>query len=168
MNMATTPIPVQQGGQAMSPMPAPATDPFQYFRNEMERMFDRFSRGFTLPAFRMGSSIGASVPVADVTEDDKSFKIAVELPGISEKDVEVMLSDDLLTIRGEKKQAEERKEEGYYLAERSYGMFERSFVVPPSVDSSKISANVTNGVLSVVLPKIPEAAPKKIEVKAAA
>ena len=86
---------------------------------------------------------------------------------MNEKDVEVSLSGTTLTIKGEKKQEREEKDKGYYLSERSYGSFQRAFTLPEGADGEKIAASFANGVLTVTVPKTAQAAPKKIEVKAA-
>jgi HSP20 family protein len=114
------------------------------------------------------TSFGAAVPAVDITEDDKGYRIAAELPGMSEKDIDVSISGDMLTIKGEKRQEREEKEKNRYLSERSYGMFQRSFPLPEGVDRDKISADFSKGVLTLTLPKTADAQKqqKKIEVKA--
>ena len=94
--------------------------------------------------------------------------LTAELPGMEEKNVEVTLSDDLLTIKGEKTAETEKKDKNTYLSERCYGAFQRSFVVPEGVDSDKIKAEFAKGVLTVTLPKAAPAMKKTIEVKKAA
>ena len=138
-------------------------------RREMDRMFDDVLKGFGtggLPA-ALG---GAGVPRMDVKETATGIEITAELPGVDESDVEVELSDDVLTIRGEKKVEKEEgdKEKGYHLMERSYGSFARSIALPFEADSEKVSADFSKGVLKVVIPRPAAAAAKtkKIEVKA--
>jgi HSP20 family protein len=106
---------------------------------------------------------------ADVVEGDKDYRITAELPGMSEKDIEIALVGDVLTLKGEKKEEHEEKGESRYVAERRYGTFQRSFALPEDVDAEKIAASFKNGVITVTLPKRPDAQPKqrKIEVKAA-
>ena len=96
------------------------------------------------------------------------MKVTAELPGVDEKDVEVTLTDDLLTIKGEKKREQEKKEEAYHAVERSYGSFARSLRLPFAVDQSKVDAKFKKGVLTITMPKPPEAqkSAKKIEIKA--
>lgn len=169
--MATTPVEVKK-----TPAPRAATDPWQTFRSEMDRMFDRFS-GFGLPSMRRmfdltpsgESSFTFNVPAVDVTEDDKVFKIAAELPGLEEKDIEVSVTGDVLTLKGEKRQEKEEKNKNWYVSERTYGSFQRAFTLPDGVDRDKIAAEFAKGVLTVTLPKNAEAQKqqKKIEVKAA-
>jgi len=169
--MASTPVEVKKT------TPAPTTpDVWRSMRTEMDRLFDRFATGFGMPswgrmwdlapAFR--TELTMPTPAVDITEDDSGYKITAELPGLEDKDVEVTLTDDVLTIKGEKSTETEKKEKNYHLSERSYGAFRRSFVLPESVDSDKIVASVAKGVLTVAVPKAAAAKPKTIEVKAAA
>ena len=93
----------------------------------------------------------------DVTETDKAYEIAAELPGMSDKNVEVKLADGVLTIKGEKQEEKEEKKKDYYLHERNFGSFQRAFQVPDGVDADKIEASFKNGVLTVTLPKSAQA-----------
>ncbi len=129
-------------------------------QREIDRMFDRF-RGGTVD----DSGADTWMPAVDILERDSSYHIKVELPGVDKNDVKITVQNDVLTIRGEKKQEAERKGENYHRLERSYGIFQRSFTLPTSVQSEKIEASYDNGVLNVVLPKSEEAKPKQIEVK---
>jgi len=165
--MAMTPVPAKQ------PVPAPASTPdiWRSFRTEMDRLFDRFTSGFSMtpfPSVGFRTSFDAPSPAVDITEDEAAFQLSAELPGMTEKDIEVSLSGDALTIKGEKHQEREEKDQNHYLTERSYGEFRRAFILPESVNREKVAAEFTNGVLTVTLPKTLQAAPKKIEVKAAA
>jgi HSP20 family protein len=174
--MAETPVEVKKA----PPAPARAAavpDVWQSFRSEMDRLFDRFSGNFGFPSLRrmfdfdpsrFESSFGMAVPAVDVSEDDKAYKISAELPGMSDKDVEVSVSGDMIAIKGEKRQEREEKEQNRYLSERSYGSFQRSFSLPEGVDRDKIAAEFSKGVLTITLPKSAEAQKqrKKIEVKA--
>jgi HSP20 family protein len=130
----------------------------------MERLFEDFSRdfGWGAPAVTgMGE-----VPRIDVSETDSELKIEAELPGVEEKDIEVVLSDGRLTIKGEKKAEKEEKKKDYHLVERSYGSFARSIGLPFEADSDKVKASFSKGVLTVTVPKPPEvkAKEKKIQV----
>ena len=108
------------------------------------------------------------MPSVDVTETDKEIEIAAELPGLEEKDVRINLSDNLLTIRGEKKAEKEQKDKNYRIVERSYGSFERTLELPEGINAEAIKANISKGVLKVtLLPKPVPAQSKKIEVKSA-
>jgi len=150
-----------------------AMDPARAFRAEIDRLFS----GFGFPMMRRlfdgdtdGRSAGTHAigrPAVDVTEDEKAYHITAELPGMSEQDVQVSLNDDILTLRGEKKQESEKKEANYYVAERSYGSFQRNFTIPTDVDREKIDAQFSKGVLTLTLPKTAQATSRKktIEVK---
>ncbi|MGY3621091.1 Hsp20/alpha crystallin family protein [Bradyrhizobium sp. USDA 10063] len=100
-------------------------NPFAFLQQEIDRLFDGFSRNF--PAF---SAAGRSLPSMDVSETDKTIEITAELPGLEQKDVELNLADNLLTIRGEKKNEREEKNKDYHLVERSFGSFARSVELP--------------------------------------
>lgn len=142
-------------------------EPFLSFQRQMDRMFDDFFRGRGLEpsaAFRRGWE--AFSPSLDVAETDQEIKVSVELPGMAEEDIDVSLSGDMLTIRGEKRREEEERRENYYRAERSYGSFRRSVPLPSSVDPGRADAVFRQGVLTVTLPKEREAARRKrIDVK---
>jgi HSP20 family protein len=148
--------------------------PFERFRREMDRLFDDFSSGFwrgslfdMAPPFRRAEAAFRTMPAVDVAETEKAYKIAAELPGLDEKNIEVKLANGVLSIKGEKQEEKEEKQKDYYRRERSFGSFERSFQVPNDVEADKIEASFKNGVLSVTLPKTAEAQKeaKKIEVK---
>lgn len=111
---------------------------------------------------------GAFNPQVDVTENDQEIKVAAELPGLTEKDVEVSLANDMLTISGEKRAEKEDKGENYYRMERSYGSFQRTIPLPTEVEANKVDATFKNGVLTVTLPKSAQAVQnrKKIAIKA--
>ena len=98
---------------------------------------------------------------------EKEYEITAELPGMDESNIDVKFADGVLTIKGEKKEEKEEKKKDYYLSERRFGSFQRSFPVPESVDANKIEAKFVNGVLTVRLPKSPEAQKneKKIAIK---
>jgi HSP20 family protein len=152
--------------------------PFEALRREIDQIFDRVHEplprfGFPASTFAPTSwmrdmSIGVA-PAVDVAENDKQYEISVELPGLDEKNIEVKVANDMLMIKGEKRDEKEDRQKDYYLSERRYGSFSRSFQLPPSVDTSKIEANFAKGVLTVKLPKSAEAlkTEKTIEVKAA-
>ena len=152
--------------------------PFESLRREIDRLFDDFGGGWRAPfgrslfeaqPFWSREAVWTAAPAVDVAETDKTYEITAELPGIDEKNVEVKFSDGVLTIKGEKKEEKEEKKKDYYLSERSYGSFQRSFQVPAGVDTDKIEASVRKGVLTVTLPKTADAqqAEKKIAIKAA-
>lgn len=173
--MAETPLEVKKS----TAMDQPRHDVWSSFRSEMDRLFDRFGGNFnmapfrrmfdTAPAVRYETAFDFTVPAVDVNEDTGAYKITAELPGMAEKDVEVKVSGDVLTIKGEKRQEKEEKDKNYHMSERSFGMFERSFTIPKGVDRDKIAAEFSKGVLTLSLPKKPDAQPetKKIDVKGA-
>jgi len=175
--MANTPVEVKRTAPTPTQVPAPAApDVWRSFRTDMDRLFDRFATGFGMPSFgrvfdvapMLRTEFTLPTPAVDITEDDAAYKVTAELPGMEEKDIEVALSDDLLTIKGEKTAETEEKDKNTYLSERCYGAFQRSFVVPEGVDSDKIKADFAKGVLTVTLPKAAPAQKKTIEVKKAA
>ena len=107
----------------------------------------------------------SAVPAVDVKETDSEFLMEVELPGLSEKDVEVKLDNNLLTISSRKEDSKEEKKNGYIMRERRSASFSRSFVLPEGIDREKIAAEFKNGILNLSFPKTPAAKPKMIEVK---
>jgi len=173
--MATTPVEVKK-----TPSAPANTDAWRTLRTEMDRLFDRFAGGWGAPslrrmfdvepAFRYESTLGIPPPAVDVIEDDVAYKVTAELPGMSENEIEVIVSGDMLTLKGQKRQEKEQKEKNFYLSERSYGSFQRSFYVPEGVDRDKIAADFSKGVLTITMPKTAKAIEqtRKIEVKAAA
>jgi len=172
--MAKTPVEVKKA------TPAPTPDVWHSFRSEMDQLFDRFYGSFHVPSwrqmFRTDPSLrdegffAFSTPAVDMTEDDKAYKITAELPGLEEKNIDVAVSGDMLTLKGEKRYEKDEKDKNHYMAERAYGSFQRSFGLPDGIDREKIAAELSKGVLTITLPKIAEAQKpqKKIEIKAAA
>jgi len=145
-------------------------------RDEMNHLFDEFFTGSERrmpsvfrsyePGWLLGARRGEMTPAVDVSEDDKAITMTAELPGMKDKDVEVVLRDDMLTVRGEKKSEREEEKENYYLSERRYGSFERTFRLPETADAEHIKAAIEDGILTVTVPKKPEArtAEKKIKI----
>ena len=124
-------------------------DPFMTLHREMNRLFDDVFRGFDISPFgSMGRMPGW--PNVEVVETDKDVKVAAELPGLDEKDVEVLMSDGVLTIRGEKKSKVEDKERAF--SECTYGRFERRIPLGWEVEEDKVEASFRNGVLTVTMP----------------
>jgi len=107
----------------------------------------------------------AWTPAVDIAEHDEQYLVEVELPGVNKEDVKITLENNILTIRGEKKQEKETRKESYHRVERSYGSFQRSFTLPTTIKSDKIDAAYKDGILQITLPKAEEAKPKQIEVK---
>jgi HSP20 family protein len=135
---------------------------FMELRRQMDRLFDSFAGGWHLPSiaapFAAPHLGGGTVSLRfDVSESDDALEISAELPGMDEKDIEVSLENGLLTVKGEKKAESERTEKDYYVTERRYGSFRRSFHLPDTVDEDKVQAKFDKGVLRVILPKVAEA-----------
>ncbi len=121
-------------------------------------LFDEFFRGFGLaPAWSEASRLGEFTPRVDVRETDEELIVTVELPGLEEKDFEVLLEDDVLTIKGEKRTEHEEQREGYRHVESSSGSFRRAIPLPSEIDADAVKATYKQGVVTVVLPKLPEA-----------
>jgi HSP20 family protein len=143
-------------------------NPFAEFHKEMNRLFDNFSENmFSLSPIRRDlPEISAAFPKMDVSETDKEFKISAELPGMDEKDIDVSVSNEVLTIKGEKKAEKEEKKPNFYRMERSYGAFQRSVPLPAEVEKDQVKASFKKGVLNIVLPKSEKAVKesKKIEI----
>ncbi|NTW59460.1 MAG: Hsp20/alpha crystallin family protein [Nitrospirae bacterium] len=140
-------------------------NPFAMMQREMNRVFDSFNRNWGLGAFP--EFTGSFMPRLDVTEDAKAFTVTAELPGMSEKEIDLSISGDTLTIRGEKKEEREDKNKSYYYSERSYGTFMRSIPLPRQVETDKVSASFKKGLLMITLPKTAAAmeSTKKIDVR---
>jgi HSP20 family protein len=138
--------------------------PFEFdrIRREMDRLWDSFLEGRPM---RRAEEVREWLPSLDVSETKNDLVVKAELPGMDPKDINISLSNGLLTITGEKKQEKEEKDENYHLIERSYGSFTRSVRLPREVQSDKITASFKNGVLRVTLPKSEEAKKKEIKIK---
>lgn len=130
----------------------------------LNQVLDAFS-GWSFPQDGPDLVTSAWVPATDIFEDTDGLKISVELPGLRPDDVKVTVENQTLTIRGEKKQVAEEKTTRVHRYERSYGVFERSFALPSTLDSDKVAAKFDNGVLTITLPKAEKAKPREISVK---
>ena len=130
-------------------------------RREMDRFWNRFLGGGSLAR----STSEEWAPSVDISETKDNFIVKAELPGLETKDINVSISGDLLTIKGQKEQELEEKDEHHHYVERYYGSFQRSFRLPANVKSDKIDAAFDKGVLKVTLPKTEEAKKKEIEIK---
>jgi HSP20 family protein len=140
--------------------------PFSALQHEMNRIFDDFFRDWDEPPFGASASrFGIFQPSIDVKESDTEIVVYAELPGLEEKDIEVLLTDDALTVKGEKK---EEKGKTYYHMERSYGSFHRVIPLPGGIDQKNVQAQFKNGVLSITLQKADQAKARgrKIPIKA--
>jgi HSP20 family protein len=139
------------------------TEPWQSLRRLTNALDEAFG---TFP--EEGRTVTASwYPACDVFEDKDAIKIVAEVPGVTPEDVKISLENNILTIRGEKKQQAEERTERVHRYERSYGAFERTFVLPNSVDSERIQASYQNGILTVSVPKAERARPREIPVAVA-
>jgi HSP20 family protein len=161
---------------AKTPVPAapPSLFPLSALRDDIDRAFDRvfkdwprFGSLMTPDLFNGGEFFGKATAVAprvDVSEDDNAYEIVAEMPGVEEKDIEVAVKENRLTLRGEKKAEREEKKKDYHMTERSFGSYERTFQLPGDIDADKIKAEFAKGVLTVTLPKAPEAKAKERKV----
>jgi HSP20 family protein len=176
MAETVTKLPIKQ---ARSSARASEWHPLERLRREVDSLLDDFGRGYWQPLRQSLYAAGPLVrrelswdtrtPPVDLVETEKGYEITAELPGLDEKSIEVKIANGTLIIEGEKQEEKEEKKKDYYLHERSFGAFARSFGIPAGTDANKIEASFKNGVLTVTLPKTAEAQKpaKKIEVKAA-
>lgn len=154
-----------------APAPVGGADTWTVLRSEMDRLFDRFTAGFFPRATlvpRVGVEMDMLSPAVDIVEDPNAYKLTAELPGLVDKDIEVTISGHRLTIKGEKRQEHEQKNGNICLTERSYGAFQRSFMLPEGISDDKVVATFDKGVLTVTVPKAVREHPKRVEVKPAA
>jgi HSP20 family protein len=145
-------------------------DTFKSFQTEIDHFFDGFFNNFGRPTsslFNRGRFESFS-PKIDISDEGSSVEVAAELPGLEEKDIQVSLNEDLLTIKGEKKYSDEKNDKDFYRVERRFGSFERSIKLPKEIDIEKINASFKNGVLTISLPKTEKAKEgvRQIEVNA--
>ncbi len=132
---------------------------------EMQRMIDRLFDEFPYEWPTLSRRFDEVIAPMDIFETEKGYEIEAEIPGMKKDDIEVNVTDRVLTIKGEK--SDERKEEkkGARILERSYGMFERSFTLPDDADPEKIEAKYEDGVLKLLIPKRPESKSKKVKIE---
>ncbi|HEX9645923.1 MAG TPA: Hsp20/alpha crystallin family protein [Alphaproteobacteria bacterium] len=135
-------------------------EPFAAIHRDIDRMLDDFTRGWRLPAVAGRAPMLA--PAVDVSETEDAIEVSAELPGIAEKDIEVEVAGNTLTIKGEKKEEKEEKKKDYHLVERTFGSFQRTLPMPFDIDPDRIKANFADGVLTVSVPK-PAAAKEKVK-----
>ena len=135
---------------------APASSPFSWLRQEVDRLFDEFA----LPnrsIFNFGAQL-APLPALELTDTGTDYRLTAELPGLTEDDVELSVAEGVLTLSGEKREEKDRKEDSTSISERRYGAFSRQVRLPADVDADKISASMKKGVLTVTLAKDADAA----------
>lgn len=134
----------------------------QEMQDRINRMFDDFFYGFSL-APRTEERL-EWLPLVDVSETEDAVRVTAELPGVQAKEVDISLTDDLLTIRGEKKSEKEEKKRDYHRVERSYGVFTRTVRLPAVVDADKVEATFKEGVLTITMPKREQTKTRKVKV----
>jgi HSP20 family protein len=141
--------------------------PFSSLQREMNSVFDNFFRGFDVAPRGFAEGLESFSPSIDVKENDKEFIIKAELPGVEEKDIDVTVTNDSVTIKGEKKEEKEDKDKNYYYMERSYGSFCRVIPLEAEIESGKVEARFKNGILDIKLPKSQSAKAKgtKVSIK---
>jgi HSP20 family protein len=133
-------------------------------RREFDDVWSRFFTDLDLPAVRFTD--GDFVPRINVRETDDALVVTVEVPGMKPEEIEVTLTGDILSIKGEKREEKEEKKSNYHLVERRFGSFNRTFRLPVEVKTDKLSASHKDGVLTVTLPKAAKATAKTIKVRA--
>jgi HSP20 family protein len=133
------------------------------FRKEMESLFDRFFGEEPGGGHAMRPA-QAWAPRVDVEETDKEIMVKADLPGVDPKAVEITIQDGMLIVRGEKKEEREEKKKNFHRVERFVGSFYRALELPPGADAEKVAATSVNGVVTITIPKKPEAQPKRITV----
>ena len=141
-------------------------DAIEPFRQEMNNLLNRFFGDWELDPFGSITSIaGEFTPMVDVKEDDEAITITAELPGMDEKDIDVTLSKDSVTIKGEKTEEKEDKGKNYYRSERRFGAFHRAIPLTSEIDEEKVEAKFKKGVLSLKLPKTEDAVRQRKKIK---
>jgi HSP20 family protein len=139
-------------------------EPIRELATLQDRMNRLFSDTFSPITSQESLAAGSFVPPVDVYEDEQGIRLKMEVPGIDEKDIDIQMENNLLTVRGERKLESETKEENYHRIERRYGSFTRSFTLPNSVNADDVKASYAKGVLTIHLGKRAEARPKQIKV----
>jgi HSP20 family protein len=140
-------------------------NPLAGLRGEIDRLFDDFSANLPRLPFgrrdlepfrRFQTSLGVAAPAIDLVEKENEFELTAELPGMEERDIELFVAGGVLTIRGQKREQREERRADYYVSERRYGSFQRSFQLPEDADVEQIAASFRRGVLTITLPKAPK------------
>ena len=134
-------------------------------RRDVDDLFDRLWRGVGTGPFDIAGQ-SALVPRFDISEDDGHIEVAVEVPGVEEKDIEVSVGQRELTVKGTKRQDKEKSDRNYHRVERLYGQFSRRIELPATVDRDHTKARFRNGVLTITMPKTEKSATKRIAVQA--
>ncbi|HSK41657.1 MAG TPA: Hsp20/alpha crystallin family protein [Arenibaculum sp.] len=167
----------QPAGTATEPSAEHGQHPLLALRSEFDRLFDEASSMFRFPwsrrpmfdlepLLRTETGLETIIPPAEVDEQEGEYRVTLEVPGMDEKNIDVNVQDDVLTIKAEKKEEKEEKARNRYFSERRYGMCARSFRLPGNVDRDRIAASMKNGVLTITLPKTEPSTPsgRKIEI----
>jgi HSP20 family protein len=166
-------ISVKAGEEAGAPQ---ARRPFESLRREVDRLFDEVGTDFwrtpfrrsagAAPIFRTSRTVG-DAPAVDIVEKDNAYEMTADVPGFEEGNIQVELLSRSLWIKGERRSEKEERRKDYHLSEREFGSFQRCFSLPEDVDTDRIEANLSKGVLTVTLPKLADAqkAARSIEVK---
>src|SRR5580693_3996164 len=139
-------------------------EPFRQFSTMQNRMNRFFRESYSPEGPEEALTTTSFAPPVDIYEDEHTITVKMEVPGIDEKDIDVRIDNNTLTVHGERKMEKEEKEENFRRVERQYGSFTRSFTLPSSVDSGQVSADYNQGVLKIKLAKKAEAKPKQIKV----
>jgi HSP20 family protein len=150
-------------GRKRVPVKYSRGNPFSMFHMNMDRMFEDFFSGFDLEPFE--SNYRSFRPDIEVTENDKEIKVSAELPGMEKKDIDVSLTNGILTISGDKKDEQEEKGKDYFMKERTYGSFKRLIPLHAEIEADKIDAHFKKGVLTIKIPKSGKVKEKKRTVK---
>mgnify|MGYP000296171002 CR=1 FL=1 len=155
--------------RSKSPAALRESDPFLALRREMNRLFDEFyTSPFSLAPFEnLWEGEGSFMPQVDVSETDKAFTITADLPGMDEKDIQVSVANNVISISGKREAEKTEKGRNYYHVERSYGSFHRDIPLRADIDEDKVEASFDKGVLTVTAPKLPSAVEnvKRVQIK---
>jgi len=139
-------------------------DPFREFSTLQDRMNSLFRQNYGTEGREESLTTSSFAPAVDVYEDEHQVTLKIEVPGVDEKDIDVRIENNVLTVHGERKFEKEEKEENFRRVERRYGSFTRTFTLPNTVDSENVQASYDKGILKIALPKKSEAKPKQIKV----
>ncbi len=139
-------------------------EPFREIATLQDRMNRLFNEQFSSLGSGESLNTGSFVPPVDVYEDEHGIQLKMEVPGIEEKDIDIRLENNVLTVSGERKFEREEKQENFHRVERRYGTFYRSFTLPNTVDTNTVKADYDKGLLKISLGKLAEAKPKQIKV----
>jgi HSP20 family protein len=155
-------LPVQR---TALPVGGAGVNPMLQLHREIDRLFDDAFRSFGLPALSLprfeSDWPGLLKPALDIQETDKQYRISLEVPGVEQKDIEITLDDDVLTVRGEKRQQLEKKEGGFHRIERSYGSFQRALNLPADANQDTVKGSFKNGVLTITIDKREPSVPRR-------